>query len=298
MTASREDSLAVVPNQGWDARIHVVRCGTLVQVFVVVTQRYVVLVDTLLNRKTAAALLDRARPHLTAERTLLVVNTHADWDHAWGNEVFAGAGALHPAPIFGSRRCAERLQDDTAQQELAEMQANEPERFAGMCLQPPTVLFGDRLIIDGGDLTLELFATPGHTPDHIAVFIPELRTLLAGDAAELPFPLLNDPNGVAAMRTSLTWMQALRPTTVLYCHAPVTAGPDVLRANLSYLDELERKCAAARQRHPGPLPENDAQIEALVGFPFSAAVPPGVAVEQTDFYQQAHRRNIRVMLGR
>ncbi|HZJ49394.1 MAG TPA: MBL fold metallo-hydrolase [Actinomycetota bacterium] len=42
--------------------------------------------------------------------------------------------------------------------------------------------------IDGGDLRLDLVETPGHTEDHVSVWIPQLRLLLAGDAVEHPFP--------------------------------------------------------------------------------------------------------------
>src|SRR5262245_40704473 len=171
------DTVRLVPNQSWDARILVCRCGTLVDTFIVVTERYVILIDTLINPPTAAALLEIAREHL-AGRQLLAVNTHADWDHAWGNQAFVGPGAAHPAPIIGSRRCAERRRSERERHKLAEMRASEPGRFDDVVLAPPTVLFEQQLRIDGGDLTLELFATPGHKPDHISVFIPEISTLL------------------------------------------------------------------------------------------------------------------------
>src|SRR5262245_20868780 len=95
------DGVRLIPNAGWDPRILVARCGTLVDVFVVVAERYVVLVDTLINPGTAAELLRIAEPHLDGRR-LLVVNTHAHWDHAWGNQLFCGLGARHPAPIVAT----------------------------------------------------------------------------------------------------------------------------------------------------------------------------------------------------
>lgn len=292
-----DDTLSVVGNQGWDGRIVVVRCGMLVDAFIVITERYVVLVDTLLNPATAAALLDIARPHLVNGRTLLVVNTHADWDHAWGNQVFAGPGALHPAPIIASRRCAARFYAGDEQQTLAHMQAEQPGRFDGVRLQAPTVLFEERLAIAGGDLTLELFATPGHTADHISIYIPEIRTLLAGDAAELPFPLVYAAADLPLIRNSLVWMQALRPEVALYCHAPVTAGAGVLHANSAYFDELEQRCQVALARHGGRLPDESEDVEEYVGFPFSAALPTDVDLQdQIDFYHEAHRRALRAML--
>ena len=57
--------------------------------------------------------------------------------------------------------------------------------------KPPTLRscfsVNGRLLIDGGDLTLALLPTPGHTIDHYALYIPEINTLLAADAAELPY---------------------------------------------------------------------------------------------------------------
>src|ERR1041384_4627177 len=114
----RHDTVTLVENQGWDPRILVARCGTLVDAFVVVGTRCVVLVDTLINPRTAAAMFRIASEHLEAGRQLLVVNSHADWDHCWGNQLFAGPDALHPAPIVASRRCAERLRSPEAQATL------------------------------------------------------------------------------------------------------------------------------------------------------------------------------------
>jgi glyoxylase-like metal-dependent hydrolase (beta-lactamase superfamily II) len=292
------DAVTLLPNSGWDDRILVCRCGTVVDVYVIVTERFVVLADTLFNPTTAGALLEIARPHLAGGRTLLALNTHADWDHAWGNQLFAGPGAASPAPVIGARRCAARLRSAEARAELARMQAREPERFAGVALAPPTVLFDRWLVIDGGDLTLELFATPGHQPDHTAIFIREIRTLLAGDAAESPFPLVGAPESLPALRASLRRMARLRPRTALYCHAPELPGPALLGANIAYFDELERRCRAALAAGTPPAPGPDADVESLIGWPFAAALPPAAdAAALEDFYRPAHRDAIRAMLA-
>ena len=96
--AAEQDRVVLVLNAGWDARILVCRCAPTVDAFIVVTARYVVLIDTLINPATARTMLALARPHLTTGRTLLVVNTHADWDHCWGNQLFVGPDAEMPAP--------------------------------------------------------------------------------------------------------------------------------------------------------------------------------------------------------
>jgi glyoxylase-like metal-dependent hydrolase (beta-lactamase superfamily II) len=288
------DSVVVVPNQGWDSRILVCRCGPLVDTFIVVTQRYVVIIDTLVNRVTAEALLAIARPNM-AGRQMLVVNTHADWDHAWGNHVFAGPTATFPAPIIASRKCADRLRSDAARQELADKRSLEPGRFDDVALTPPTLLFDERLVIDGGDITLELFATPGHTSDHIAVFIPQISTLLPGDAAELPFPFVESAAAMPAMRASLAQMVALQAETVLYCHAPVTSGPALLQQNVAYFDKIESRCKAALAK--GARSWADCDVESLVGFPFVDALPADADFTSLEgFYRPGHHRAIRAML--
>lgn len=292
------NTVELVPNQGWDTRILVCRNGELVDTFIVVTARYVVLVDTVINPTTARQMLDYARPYLTNGRQLLVVNTHADYDHAWGNQLFAGPQAEFPAPIIATRLCAEQFQDPEVLVYLQQRQEREPAIFNEVVLTPPTILFEERLWIDGGDLTLELFATPGHTPDHLAIYIPEIATLLAADGGELPFPLARTVAGLPLMRQSLARMAALNAKTVLYCHAPVTIGPRLLLDNIGYFDQLEERCQTALAHGIPADPPADADIAGLVDFPFDEAVQAGeFAAFLNDHHRTAwHPQQIRMML--
>lgn len=290
------DTVTLAPNGGWDERILVCRCGELVDTFIVVTARYLVFVDTLFNPATAAALLAIAEPW-RAGRPVLALNTHADWDHAWGNHRFAGPDASAHVPIIATTRCAARLRSAEAADRLRAMQREQPGRFDDVRLTPPTLLFDEQLVIDGGDLTLELFATPGHQPDHISIFIPELRTLLAGDAAELPFPFVGSAAALPALRASLATMAALDPQVALYCHAPVDAGPALLAQNSAYFDLVEERCRIALARGIPALPAPDADVEQLVDFPFAEAIPAGLDAEAlAGFYRPGHQAALRAML--
>ena len=100
------------------------------------------------------------------------------------------------------------------------------------------------------------------------------------------------------MHATLKRMAALDPEVVLYCHAPETAGPGLLSANLAYFELLEQRCRAAlASGAPAELVE-DVDLEALVSFPFAEAVPPGIAMTQPQFYQPGHHAHIRLMLRR
>lgn len=265
----------LVANRGWDERVLVAQLGSLVQSFIVITRRYNVLIDTMVNEATALQLVELARAHGPG-RELLVVNTHCDWDHFWGNQVFR-------CPIIAQSLAAARAVDAEAQADLADYRAQDPAAYGGVVLTPPNVLFEDSLTIDGGDLRLELFRTPGHTPDHVAVFLPELRLLLAGDAAEDPFPLVGSGGDLALLRASLKLMADRRPQHALYCHAPVEVGPDLLRRNRAHFELMERRC---RQRR-GASPEEI--------FPLSEAV--GERQGLPEFYGESHRKALEAMIS-
>lgn len=292
------NELQLLENQGWDARILVCRNGQLVDTFIVVTARFVVLVDTVINPQTAVQMLDYARPYLANGRQLLVVNTHADYDHCWGNQLFAGETAVQPAPIIGSHLSPPKFQHEEALAYLAKMKELEPEIFNDVQFTPPTLLIQDKFVIDGGDLTLELLPTPGHTDDHYSVFIPEIATLLAADAAELPYPMARTPDGLPHMRESLVKLAALPAETVLYCHAPVTIGRQLLLDNIAYFNAIEAQCRAALARGLQPQISEEVDVLALVDCPWETAVPDTPAWQNVhDFYKTAgHAEQVRTML--
>ena len=292
------NELQLIENQGWDERILVCRNGKLVDTFIVVTARFVVLVDTVINPQTAAQMLAFAQPHLVNGRQLLVINTHADYDHCWGNQLFAGETAVHPAPIIGSHLSPAKFQQPEAETYLAKMKELEPDVFGDVVFTPPTQLINEKHVIDGGDLTLELLPTPGHTDDHYSLFIPEISTLLAADAAERPYPMARTPDGLPQMRDSLAALAALPAQTVLYCHAPVTMGRQLLLDNIAYFNAIEVACRAAVARGVPLELDEETDVLALVNCPYETAVPQTDKwLNVHDYYKTAgHASQVRAML--
>lgn len=297
MDEIRTEKVQLVPNGGWDPRILICRCAPTVDSFIVLTTRYAIVIDTLLNPATAAELLAIARPHLREARTLLVINTHADWDHCWGNQLFAGPEAILPVPIIATTRCAARFGEEMARK-LAQLRAAEPARFDQVRPIAPTVQFAERLVIDGGDLTLELFLTPGHTDDHIAIFIPQIATLLAGDAAEYPFPFATTVASLPQLRASLQLMAAIKPKRVLYCHASEEYGPALLHENIAYFDTLEAYCLAAMAHGiTADDGEDDTELERRVGWTFADVIGNTQEADTLpEMYLHGHRAHVRLMM--
>lgn len=154
---------------GLDERIVIVRAGDEVDSVFVRTQRFNVLVDTLATPSLCTRAMELLADSIR-DRPLVVVNSHMDWDHFWGNLALDG-----DVPIIAHSKAIERLSDPAVLQKLVEKRSQE-KRFCEVEIITPTVTFsGERMALHGGDLTLELLHTPGHTPDHIAVWIPEVQ---------------------------------------------------------------------------------------------------------------------------
>ncbi len=270
----------------WDPRVRVFRAGPEVDAHAVVTERCVVLVDTMSTPGLARGMLDALAPDLPG-RALVVVNTHQHHDHTWGNAAVVppdGPGL----PILAHPRGLAVAEDPVCRAFLVEQQAAEA-RFAGGRLVPPTVAVPDGTRVDGGDLTVVLLHTPGHTRDHLAAWIPEIRVLLPGDAAEHPFPYAEAPGDVAALEASLVRMAALGPAWVLPAHGG-TSDPGLLDRNISYIREVRRRAPALRSARPG------AEGQAGDGdpFPYTEALEFAGADphEVPDLYRDFHRQNL------
>lgn len=296
MSYTLTNTIEWLPNQGWDSRVHIATNGDLVNVFVVVTQRYVILIDTLLNPATAAKLVEHIQPELS-QRQLLVINTHADWDHAWGNQLFTGRTPLFPAPVIAHAKGIAHHRHPQTGAFLARMQNERPDIFRDVVITDPTITFTDELWIDGGDLTLHLFETPGHTADHVAIFIPEIATLLAGDAAEIPFPFVYRAHDLPTLRHSLQRMAALQPEVALYCHAPVEAGPQLLHDNLAYYDAIESACREAITRGVEVNGIADEELADALHCHFHEVTPTTGAWSdvQPEEFSERHAQQLRLM---
>ncbi len=286
---------------GWDARLRGFHCGDEVDVFAIVTARYLIFVDTSATPEQAARVIELLREEAHGRQPLVILS-HADYDHGWGNAAFAEGGDL-PALLIGHALTREHLLSQDAKEELAKRFAEEP-RFASVRLIAPDIAYSERLTIDGGDLTLELLHTPGHTPDHTVVWIPALRTLLAGDAVERPWPYVHNAADLPTLRATLARLAALGVQHLAVCHGG-TSDPAVITANIAYFDLLERVCrealaADATLSTRVDVPEMDGEaLERAVGLPYEEALRQvGMTPEQAEaLYRFFHQSAIRSMLG-
>lgn len=240
--------------------------GDAVRSVMVSGRRHRVVVDTLCSPEDMAAFTNPT----------LVAYTHGDWDHCWGTGAFPGI------PVIAHRTTRNRLLSDREKGELKQMCAEFPDRFAGAQIIPPDITFDTRMAVDAGGVTLRFEHVPGHTPDSIWIYLPEHEVLLAGDAAEDPFPTLGVPG---ALRV---WAQRLRRRSdygvqqVIPSHGRVM-GPELLRQNADYIEWLLEMGAAALQRGMSLSEIQDA-------LPLQRFVKDAESL--TAYYQNAHRENV------
>jgi glyoxylase-like metal-dependent hydrolase (beta-lactamase superfamily II) len=267
--------------------------GETVDSYAIVTERFLVFVDTLSTPMLAQRLLRWAEP-VMRERQTLVINTHADFDHSWGNIAFADLALL-----IGHADAVNYVNQPEYQDYFKKQQETDP-RFRSVELVLPSLTFTDRLIIDGGDMTIEFHHTPGHTIDHCSVWMPAQRLLLAGDAAESPFPYIPRAGVIPQMRQSLQRLIDLDAAIILPSHGGTT-DPHLLKRNIAYFDRLAERCRAAHDQLPETLDGRE-DLDIIIGFTYAdalalAEVVGDVPAMYQDFHQAAIRATIEELRG-
>ena len=202
--ASRPQALPVAPGvwmvQGLSALGSSANRNFISNAGFVVTSTGVVVIDALGSPELAREL--RAEiARVTPLPVTHVIVTHYHADHIYGLQVFKDAGAT----IVAHRQALLYLNSDTAQQRLA---ASREELFPWVDEQTRLVP-ADRWIegsatLQVGDTTLELRPVgPSHTPEDLAVWLPQRQVLFAGDLVfrgRIPF---------VGQADSAHWVQAL-----------------------------------------------------------------------------------------
>lgn len=243
-----------------DPRVEWFRAGDEVDSFLVRAARFDLVVDTMSTPEMFADVL--AASPLRRGLPTLVVITHADYDHHWGTSCLTGRDHVLIAAGSGRERVLAQ------QAELDRMNTATRGRFGSVVLRTAHLGVSGPTLLDGGDLSVRLLPTPGHTPDHLAVHVPELGLVLAGDAAERPLPELWDEHSLPALRASLESLVALDPAVVVPSHGGTT-DPAILTDGLAVFEQIERRVARGEP------------VDDLV-----SAVPPG----KQAFYRHCLRR--------
>ena len=218
----------------------------------------------------------RAAVEAEGARTIRVVLSHHHLDHIAGNAVFGDCEILANAAT------------DTA------MRAN---RTGAERADPPispvimaTRVFDTDTELTVGKLTVQLRSFDIHSHDGLVLWLPETRTLFAGDTVEDTCTYVAEPDRLAAHLPELTRLAALDPARILPNHgAPEVLAqggytPDLIAATSTYVANLLRCPAAPELAALG--------LEAFVQGDLDTG-----ALRYHPAYETVHRQNVDSVLA-
>ena len=195
----------------------------------------VTLVDTCFTERRSRALADAVRKTAGGRPVRTLINTHHHGDHTHGNYIF-GPGVT----IVGHEKCREEV----IATGLTTTALWPGVDWGEIVVTPPAVTFSERLTLYAGDLELQLiYVGPAHTTNDILVWLPERRTLIAGDVVfngTTPFCVFGS---LAGSLRALDTIRALAPERIVPGHGPVCGveALDGIETYLRFVEETARK---------------------------------------------------------
>ena len=248
------------------------------------------LVDTLFDLRLTGEMLDAMAELAAGSPIKTLVNTHANGDHCWGNQLVEGA------EIIGSKACREEMLElepsMLAGLHKAEglgaganylSRAMAPFELEGIKLTPPTRVFEGTLTLEVAGRRVELIEVgPAHTRGDILVHIPADRTIFTGDILFIDGTPIVWAGPVSNWVRACDLMLAMDLETVVPGHGPITDN-DGIRAVRSYLVFVEEE---ARKRFDAGMTVVEACRDIALGRFASWADTERLAVNVDTLYRE------------
>ena len=172
---SHDTGFVEVADRCWVARHQLAD----VNVGLVAGSRGLLVIDTHSSAITARAVVEHVRA-LGAGEVVAVVNTHAHWDHVFGNSTFLEE--YDGPPIVAHEEAAATLRDEGRL--MLEKLAADLD-VTGTTVVVPDEPFSSARVIDLGDRIVEVVHPGrGHTGGDAVVRVPDADVLYAGDLVE------------------------------------------------------------------------------------------------------------------
>lgn len=206
------------------------------------------LVDTLFDLKLTAAMLASMSLAVKTAPITTVVNTHANGDHCYGNQL------VRDAEIIASNATAREMVEvpPSVLAALNKAPGEVGELFRGFFgdfifddieLVPPTRTFDGRLDIDVGGRTIELIEVgPAHTAGDTIAYLADTKTVFTGDILFIGGAPIVWAGPLENWIAACDLISALDVETVVPGHGPLTdkSGVAQVRDYLSHVLQQAR----------------------------------------------------------
>jgi len=210
----------------------------------VVFNDYVLVIDA--NYPSGARIVIPKLAKTTDLPVRILVDTHHHADHAYGNRLWADAGAL----LFAHAGVITEMNEREPADYIARAATRDDLRDT--TLLRPSVIFNDELAIDDGTRRVELhWFGIAHTRGDGFLWLPEQKILFTGDAAVSgPFNNVRDGNIGAWIKTLETAKQ-LGAEIVAPGHGSA-GGPEIIENQQLFFKELLARANALRNAGKTP----------------------------------------------
>jgi cyclase len=211
------------------------------------------LVDTLFDLALTARMLESMVAHTEAAPITTVLNTHANGDHCYGNQLVTGAEVVASgatAREMGEVPPAMLAALNNAPGEVGELFRSFFGSFSFDGIEPrlPDRTFDDRLELDVGGRLVELIEVgPAHTSGDTLAYVPDAATIYTGDILFIGGTPIVWAGPLANWVAACDLMLGMDIETVVPGHGPVTdkGGVAQVRDYLSFVDGRARQHQAA-----------------------------------------------------
>jgi cyclase len=227
------------------------------------------LVDTLFDLRLTREMLDAMAPVTATSPIDVLVNTHANGDHCFGNElvpdratIYATVAASEEMKLFpASVLHGLKSHEDEAVRDFAQYAFGD-FAFEEVAGRAPDETFTDRLTLQVGDRSVELMDLgPAHTHSDTVVVVPDARTVFTGDLIFVQGTPIMWAGPLANWLRACDVLCELDVDTFVPGHGPITDREGV-RAIRRYFEHVDAQVA---ERHAGGMSSVEAAFDLDLG---------------------------------
>jgi glyoxylase-like metal-dependent hydrolase (beta-lactamase superfamily II) len=191
-------------------------------VYAINGEKYLFICDTFLGPDPMKEVLKFLKDKGFTSKPIVVFNSHHDYDHIWGNQLFKDS------IILAHNLCRTKI-EEIGESDLKDYKDH---KKGDVEITLPNTLFSSKvLFIDEG---VEFFHSPGHTDDSSSCYDQIDEVLFVGDNIESPYPYLRKLN-IAMYSDTLDDYISRNPIVVICGHDDLMFTDKMIRENLEYL---------------------------------------------------------------